>query len=62
MAWEALKIALNIKELAHSNGNFRFSWDNQRKRLDCCLTRLDKVYLIVVQDLDNVIKVSNYII
>ncbi len=34
MTWEVLKVALNIKELVHSNGNLKFSWDNQRKRLD----------------------------
>jgi hypothetical protein len=34
MAWEALKVALNIEELDHSNGNLKFSWDNQRKRID----------------------------
>jgi hypothetical protein len=34
MAWKVLKVALNIKELVHSNGNFKFSWDNQREKLD----------------------------
>ncbi len=58
MAQEALKIALNIEEPICSNGSFRFYWHNQMRGHDHYLTRLDEVYLVVVQDLDNVIKAT----